>query len=359
MGGERTAILGLSPSIVQWTGHRVECRLVGQVVILVPQRGWVASFLFHFPEPNANDSLALMRRKFRRVATFRLSQHLHPNTSERREPSETRIHIQQKPQNIKNARIDHAPKCRTPNTGGILVGNPDPLLVFQMHVMPDADSAAEIKHPTLSPEARRVLGALIEKAKTTPDNYPMTLAAIVTACNQKSNRSPQMSMDETDALLALDQLRELGAAREIQGSGRTNKYRHAAYEWLDLDNPTSAVLTELLLRGPQTVGELRTRASRMYSLDDLNAAQTAIDLLIAKGLVESLTPPGRGQTFAHTLYTPDERQYLEAKVEKRASAPAAAKSTAPPDAVEKIMARLDTLESKLESIEQRLASLES
>ncbi|MEM9644063.1 MAG: YceH family protein [Planctomycetota bacterium] len=234
--------------------------------------------------------------------------------------------------------------------------------------MSDAEPSSSVPPTPLSPAARRVLGVLIEKAKTTPDNYPMTLAAIITGCNQKSNRSPQMSVDETDVLLALDQLREAGAAREIQGSGRTNKYRHAAYEWLDLDNPTSAILTELLLRGPQTIGELRTRASRMYALDDLTAAQTAVDLLITKGLVEPLTPPGRGQTFAHKLYPPEERQYLEAKMEKRAGAAAAAgtasssvasaSKSVPNTAIDKIMERLDRFEEKLGDIEQRLSDIE-
>ena len=226
--------------------------------------------------------------------------------------------------------------------------------------MSETVTTPETQPTTLSAEARRVLGVLIEKAKTTPDNYPMTLAAIITGCNQKSNRSPQMSMDETDTLLALDQLREAGGAREIQGSGRTNKYRHAAYEWLDLDNPTSAVLTELLLRGPQTAGEIRTRASRMYALDDLNAAQTAIDLLITKGLVEALTPPGRGQTFAHTMYPPQERQYLGAKIEKRATAATSPASEAPiaTTAIDKIMARLDKFEEKLDDIEKRLSNIE-
>ena len=82
--------------------------------------------------------------------------------------------------------------------------------------------------------ARRVLGVLVEKAKTTPDNYPLSLAGIITGCNQKSNRDPKMSVDEGDALRALDELREAGAVREIQGSGRVTKYRHAAYEWLDV-----------------------------------------------------------------------------------------------------------------------------
>ena len=112
----------------------------------------------------------------------------------------------------------------------------------------------------LSANARRVLGVLVEKAKTTPDHYPLSISGILAGSNQKSNRSPQMQLDENDALVALDELREVGAAREIQGSGRVTKYRHAAYEWLELDNPQAAVMTELLLRGPQTVGEIRTRA---------------------------------------------------------------------------------------------------
>ena len=156
----------------------------------------------------------------------------------------------------------------------------------------------------ISANARRVLGVLVEKAKTTPDNYPLTASALISGCNQKSNRSPQMKLDEDDVLLALDELRELGAAREIQGSGRVTKYRHAAYEWLDLDNPQAAVMTELLLRGPQTVGELRTRASRMYALSDLDAAKSVVETLVSRNLVEAITPPGRGQVFAHKLYPP-------------------------------------------------------
>ena len=87
----------------------------------------------------------------------------------------------------------------------------------------------------LSASARRVLGVLVEKAKTTPDNYPLTLSGIVTGSNQKSNRDPKMDLDDEDALLALDELRRLGAAREVQGSGRAIKYRHSAYDWLDVD----------------------------------------------------------------------------------------------------------------------------
>lgn len=211
----------------------------------------------------------------------------------------------------------------------------------------------------LSAAARRVLGVLVEKAKTTPDNYPLTLAAIITASNQKSNRSPKMDLDEDDVLLALDELRNLGAAREVQGSGRAVKYRHAAYEWMDLDGPGSAVMTELLLRGPQTVGEIRTRASRMHNLADLDATKSVIEALVEKNLVEPLTPPGRGQVFTHSLYPPQEKQYLLEKINR--DVPAASPSPSPSEAksvVDQLLTRLDAVSQKIESLEKRIATLE-
>ena len=211
----------------------------------------------------------------------------------------------------------------------------------------------------LSANARRVLGVLVEKAKTTPDNYPMSAAAIISGCNQKSNRSPVMQLDENDVLLALDELREVGAAREIQGSGRVTKYRHAAYDWLQLDNPQAAVITELLLRGPQTVGELRTRASRMCNLPDLELVKTVLDSLVEKDLVEPLSPPGRGQTFAHKLYPPEERQYLEARLEKQAAAMSSAVPEGKKDLIDQLIARLDAVTERIDDLEARLKELES
>lgn len=224
--------------------------------------------------------------------------------------------------------------------------------------MNDETNEEKPKPVPISAAARRVLGVLVEKAKTVPDSYPMTLAAIIAGSNQKSNRDPKMDLDDEDTLLALDELRELGAAREIQGSGRAVKYRHAAYDWLDVDGPQSAVMTELLLRGPQTAGEIRSRASRMHSFDDLKAAQGVIDALIEKGLIESVTPPGRGQIFAHTLYPPQERQYLVAKVEKQAAA-----SVPPPPkqiaAADKLVDRLELVNQRIDELEKRIAELES
>lgn len=234
----------------------------------------------------------------------------------------------------------------------------------------DSDSPSDSNNvPSAKPVsaiARRVLGVLVEKAKTTPDSYPLSLAGIITGCNQKSNRAPKMNVDEGDALRALDELREAGAVREIQGSGRVTKYRHAAYEWLDVDGPGSAIMTELLLRGPQTLGEIRTRANRMHPFVDLTATQSAVDELMTKGLVEAITPSGRGQTFAHCLYTPAERVHLNAKVEKLAaaelpgSAPAStANSAANESRIDRIQQRLDEVTERLETLEKKLVDWES
>lgn len=223
-----------------------------------------------------------------------------------------------------------------------------------------ADSSVQAK--PISAAARRVLGVLVEKAKTTPDNYPLTLASLISGSNQKSNRAPKMDLDDEDALLALDELREAGAALEVQGSGRVTKYRHAMYQWMDVDGPGSAIMTELLLRGPQTLGELRTRASRMHAFDQIQAVQECVEGLAAKGLVEPLSPPGRGQTFAHTLYPPQERQYLEARVEKMAAkSDASSKPTSPEppkSAVDALLTRLDSVNERIDALEKRIAELE-
>lgn len=213
---------------------------------------------------------------------------------------------------------------------------------------------------------RRVLGVLVEKAKTTPENYPLSLASIVAGSNQKSNRAPQMQLDEDDATLALDKLRALGAVREVQGVGRVSKFRHAAYEWLGVDAAGSAIMTELLLRGPQTMGELRARASRMHDFPDLDLVGETLKALQQSGLVQALSPPGRGQTFAHCLYPPDEQRYLAQKVLANLpdDEPAAKPSTpvAPKiddDLVEQLQQRIETMEAEIEDLKRRLDRIES
>jgi len=174
----------------------------------------------------------------------------------------------------------------------------------------------------LSAIGRRVAGVLIEKAKTTPNAYPMSLNAIVTASNQKSNRSPVMNLEPDDVEDSLDRLRHLGAVGLIEGYGRVSKYRHYLYDWLGVDKVEIAVMAELLLRGAQTTGELRGRASRMDPIADLSALRRVLASLKSKDLVIPLTPEGRGHVVTHTLYLPNELERVKAQYGVVAAAPA-------------------------------------
>ncbi len=160
---------------------------------------------------------------------------------------------------------------------------------------------------------RRVAAAIVEKAKTTPNAYPMSLNAIRVACNQTSNRDPVMELDEDQVQAALDELRESGVVLEVHGSGRVPKYRHMLYEWLGVNKLEMAVMVELLLRGAQTEGELRSRAARMEVIADLTTLRSVLEGLKARGLVIPLTPEGRGHMITHGLYEPRELERLRAQ----------------------------------------------
>lgn len=189
---------------------------------------------------------------------------------------------------------------------------------------------------------RRVLGVLVEKAKTTPDAYPMSLNGLTTGCNQKSNRDPQMSLEGWEVEEALEQLRSLNAVAEVHGDGRVVKFRHYMKDWLGCDGNELAIMAELLLRGPQTVGELRGRAARMGKIPDMASLQPLLDELQRKKLVIPLTPKGRGQIVTHGLYSEKElaeqRQQLgdgrvvpaEAAVPAPSHAPSPSPASAPP-----------------------------
>jgi len=181
----------------------------------------------------------------------------------------------------------------------------------------------------LRSQQRRVLGVLIEKAKTTPDAYPLTLNGLVTGSNQKSNRAPQMNLSADEVQQALDELRDMGAVVEVQGSGRVAKFRHQMYDWLGVDKVELAVMAELLLRGEQTVGELRTHASRMEPIPGLPELKTILQSLIAKNLVISLTPEGRGQMVCHNLYKDRELVELKARMATYTPPPAASSDASP------------------------------
>lgn len=133
----------------------------------------------------------------------------------------------------------------------------------------------------LTPDECRVLGTLVEKAQTTPAQYPITLNALTAGCNQRNNRDPVTDLSEEQVLDALDSLRRKGLVRDVMLSGsRVTKYRHLAREVIGVDTAQLVILTELLLRGPQTSGELRARASRMHPIESLQAVEATLNSLI-------------------------------------------------------------------------------
>lgn len=169
----------------------------------------------------------------------------------------------------------------------------------------------EVKWTPLERQERRVLGVLIEKAKTTPDNYPLSLNSLKNGCNQKSNRYPQMDLEEEDVEEACEGLRKVHAIGHIEGGFRTDKFRHIGYDWMGVNKEEIAVMAELLLRGAQTVGELRARAARMESIAGQTELRPILENLLAKNLVIYLTPPGRGAIITHNLYQPREMEKLQ------------------------------------------------
>jgi uncharacterized protein YceH (UPF0502 family) len=157
---------------------------------------------------------------------------------------------------------------------------------------------------------RRVAGVLVEKAKTTPEAYPMSLNALRTGCNQKNNRDPVVEMSLEQVEESLDRLKTLGVVAEVQGGSRVSRYRHLLYEWLGVDKVELAIMAELLLRGAQTEGELRGRAARMEPIADLMALRPVLSALKAKELIVSLSPEGRGHVLTHALYEPRELERM-------------------------------------------------
>jgi uncharacterized protein YceH (UPF0502 family) len=134
----------------------------------------------------------------------------------------------------------------------------------------------------------RVLGSLMEKEIATPDYYPLSLNALVNACNQKSNREPTVNYDEDTVEVALEGLRAKGLAVRISGESRVPKHGQRFTEKYNLGRREAALICVLLLRGPQTIGELRTRTERLYSFDDLEAVEHTLNHLGDMGFVQKL-----------------------------------------------------------------------
>jgi len=240
--------------------------------------------------------------------------------------------------------------------------------------MTDATSTPAATPPApkwkpLDPNARRVLGVLIEKAKTTPAGYPMSVNAIVTGCNQKNNRDPVMTLDDIDVEKALEALRVAGAVSEVDWVGRVSKFKHHAYEWLGVSKPEIAVMTELLLRGAQQLGELRGRAARMEPIADLAELKPIVAALVERGLMIELTPPGRGQIVSHNLYLEPELAEVKASAAGQGSRPAADDDEGRPHAapvrassggeVAALSAEVAALREEIARLSARLSELEA
>lgn len=228
-----------------------------------------------------------------------------------------------------------------------------------------SDSELEqIPLTTLTRKQRRVLGVLLEKAFTTPEQYPLTLKATTTACNQKNNRDPVSNYDEDTVAATLEELREIGFVGVLHTEGgRTERYRHYLRHRTRLSEPQLAIMTELLLRGKQQLGELRTRASRMVAIDTQEALRSALQTLLDQGLVRANGPlERRGIEVDHNLYPPNENhealsEYREEPAAAEPERPAPRPVAAPPTSSGGEASRVSRLEATVESLQSDVREL--
>ncbi|WP_245764648.1 DUF480 domain-containing protein [Planctomicrobium piriforme] len=173
----------------------------------------------------------------------------------------------------------------------------------------------------LSKPQRRVLGVLVEKAYTVPESYPMTIKSLIAGCNQKSNRAPITNYNEDAVIQALDELRAMGVAAVVHTeSGRTERYRHYVRKRFPFTEPQLAIITELLLRGRQQMGELRARASRMVAVESQPELKKEIEGLLEQGYVQADGPlDRRGVEIDHNFYLPSENVRMAFRSEPAAS----------------------------------------
>ncbi len=201
----------------------------------------------------------------------------------------------------------------------------------------------------------RVLGSLVEKQLTTPEYYPLTLNALTAACNQKSNREPVMSLGETEILAAIDSLRDKNLVYLFYGStSRTVKYKHMLPNVFELDSAGVAVIALLLLRGPQTVGELRGRSDRLHEFSGLDEVQQTLDDLSRRNepLVLKLErQPGQKEArYAHLLSGEIDQSAIFVE-----SATPRSGGSASNERIEKLENEVESLRSELEQFKQEFA----
>jgi len=205
----------------------------------------------------------------------------------------------------------------------------------------------------------RVLGCLVEKDLATPEYYPLTLNALTNACNQKSNRDPVMALADTDVVRALDSLRQKQLAHQSAEGVRAAKYCHNLEGVLDLDPEEMAVLAELLLRGPQTVGELRTRAERMYAVGDLQAVEELLQNLMDRDEPLVMRLPRQAgrkeQRCAHLLSDPPEIE----ETSSLPTEPARVKVAAENDRIAKLEEEVCALRAELDEVQSQLKAFQA
>ena len=201
----------------------------------------------------------------------------------------------------------------------------------------------------LSEVEARVLGCLIEKEITTPEYYPLSLNALLHACNQKSNRDPAMNLEEGEVRQALRGLNDQMLARSASGDSRVAKYEHRLADTFNFTRPETAILCELLLRGPQTPGELRSRAERMHPFEDLSVVHSTLKHLMEREppLVKLLPrqPGNKEARYAHLLSGD-----VELREATPGQEPAASKSALHED-------RMAELESEVAGLQKEIADL--
>ena len=206
---------------------------------------------------------------------------------------------------------------------------------------------------------RRILGVLVEKQKTSKssESYPLSLNSLTTGCNQKSNRDPVLDLDEVEVEEGIEVLQKKNLVMRLTG-GRVDRFKHELYEKWTRHGAQMAVLAELLLRGPQTKGELRIRAGRMDPIDTQDALEEVLKPLVERGLAVYLTDPDRrGAIVTHGFHAADELTRLKAHhasgmALEEVAAPRAA--APPPNEIAELKTRVSALESQVAELRKQL-----
>jgi uncharacterized protein len=215
--------------------------------------------------------------------------------------------------------------------------------------------------PQLSEIEVRVLGALVEKENTTPEYYPLSLNALVNACNQKSNRDPVMTLEEEAVRRALRSLSDQALVRSAGGDSRVPKFEHRLNELYNFHRHEIAVLCVLLLRGPQTPGELRTRAERMYAFEDLEAVHSALHLLMRREPpLAKILPrqPGTKESRYMHLFSGDIAPVEDEATEHSSEAQSASKTSQDGDRVAQLETEIMELRRELNTLREQFATFQ-